>query len=181
MAEDGSTGLFAEDILLSDSDDSDYSVTSANIESFDQINVNVGDSQTQSMYDISDEWEHCRHIDGVSHLDVHILPELLDPNEMPEIYVAMLDLMDRTSGCSDLGIFDKIMEWAVHFSVKFPGVFSNIGSNLKTKREPFLNNLRSMFPIIESLPSPKWCTQNCHLVNLPQFLSFRSLKTCYIW
>ena len=120
VAEDVCTGMIAEDILLSDSDDSDYSVASANIESFDQINVDGGDSQIQSMYDISDEWEHCRHIEDISHLDVHILPDPLDPKEMPQIYVAMLDLMDRTSGCPDLGLFDKIMEWAIHFSIKFP-------------------------------------------------------------
>ena len=84
--------------------------------------------------------EHCRHIDDVTGLTVHTIPEQLDPRQVPPLYVAMLDLFERTSHLPDLGIFDKIMEWVLFFSKKFPDVFKNV-SDLKTTCKPFLKEM----------------------------------------
>ena len=113
--------MVVEDLILSNSDDPDYSVSSANNDPFDQIDRGEEDSPLQSIHDITDEWEHCRHIDDVTHLHVHKVPDRFDEKEMPGLYVAMLDLMERTQRCPDLNIFDKIMKWVFHFSKKFPG------------------------------------------------------------
>ena len=52
-----------QDLLLSDSNDSDYTVASDRIPQFDQDDREDNDEPMHNLNDITDEWEQYRHID----------------------------------------------------------------------------------------------------------------------
>ena len=121
-------------------DDSDFSPT--------QSDGGESDDEEQGtslpLADFFDNWDDVRFIADASELKRHKIPAPLDPDEFPALYVAMLSLMDLLKDCSDTNVFDKVMIWVTSFASEHKGIFSEITPNLKTRRKPFLSDLRKM-------------------------------------
>ena len=138
-------GVVSEDLLLSDTEDSDFSVPSEDDmstgEDFSQNNLDGGSDSLNTLSSLTDKWQDFREVDDVSDLKVHTIPEKIDPQTVPKLTVAMLDLLERIESHSGpaINLFDEIMQWVLFFSRKYPRVFIDIGTGTPTTRTALLN------------------------------------------
>ena len=140
-------GVVSEDLFLSDTEDSDFSVPSEDDmstgEDLSQNNLDGGSDSLNTLFSLTDKWQEFREVDDVSDLRVHTIPEKIDPRKVPKLTVAMLDLLERIESHSGpaINLFDEIMQWVLFFSRKYPRVFIDIGTGTPTTRNALLNQV----------------------------------------
>ena len=122
-------GVVSEDLLLSDTEDSDFSVSSegdmSTGEDLSQNNLDGGSDSLNTLFSLTDKWQEFREVDDVSDLRVHTIPEKIDPRTVPKLTVAMLDLLEQIESHSGpaINLFDEIMQWVLFFFAQIPQSF----------------------------------------------------------
>ena len=152
--------------LESDSDDEDFVCNTVN----EDIEEESDD----------DSWAGRKepNVDGMT-FENH---EEVDPNQMPILYVAFVDLLWRLDHHkTDLNIFDDIIEWVLHFSRKHPGIFTSMSSTDKTTRKSVLEYLRRAFDRTRLKPTMSTVTlPSGRIVSMPVFPSSPWLRICFV-
>ena len=131
-------------------DDSNFSVTPYEVvEGIGDDDILTGED------DLVDEWEEYKNIANVSHMKVHTFPKPYPVGSLPKVYVAFLDLINILDSHQDsaLKTFDQVVTWAVTYSTKYPGVFSNLPPTVKKTRETFLKAMRKLFNEKQTVPT----------------------------